>query len=190
MEVTESGIVIELIRQHSRNAFSGIDFTFVERTDALADLINERKSYLVNILGAPEKNTVVRGACALKFDEQDKIAERIAASDCIFTSVGGKNLGDVIPHLVRGIELRSKVNPKPINIVTCENWKKPSFKSPEKRRSAPCPPRQNPTNREEMCARSSFPRRKKFPQNKAKEEFLPPPRWVAPRQFPSSLAEK
>ena len=30
---------------------SGIDFVFVEKVDALADLINTRGEYLVNILG-------------------------------------------------------------------------------------------------------------------------------------------
>ena len=49
---------------------SDIPFTFVEKADALADLINERGEYTVNILGAPEKNCVVKGAKALKFDHK------------------------------------------------------------------------------------------------------------------------
>ena len=105
---------------------SGIDFTFVEKVDALCDTINARGEYLVNILGAPEKNTVVKGARALKFSETGAIAEAVAAADCVFTSVGGKNLPDLIPHLVRGVELRARTNPRPLNIITCENWKKPA----------------------------------------------------------------
>jgi len=105
---------------------SGIDFTFVEKVDALCDLINTRGEYLVNILGAPEKNTIVKGAKALKFADGEAISEAIASADCVFTSVGGKNLPDIIPYLAAGIAHRTKINPKPLNIITCENWKKPA----------------------------------------------------------------
>lgn len=105
---------------------SDIDFVFVEKVDALVDLINERKEYLVNILGAPEKNTVVKGVSALKFSESDRIAKAIASADCIFDAVGGKNLGEIVPFLTKGIELRAETNPKPLNIITCENWKLPA----------------------------------------------------------------
>ncbi|MBR4865080.1 MAG: mannitol-1-phosphate 5-dehydrogenase, partial [Clostridia bacterium] len=80
---------------------SGIEFTFVEKVDALCDLINTRGEYLVNILGAPEKNTVVKGAKALKFADRDAISEAIASADCVFTSVGGKNLPDILSFLAR-----------------------------------------------------------------------------------------
>ena len=105
---------------------SGIDFTFVEKADALSDLINERGEYLVNMLGAPEKNTVVKGAKALKFSDEEKIAEAIASADAVFCAVGGKNLSEIVPYLTRGIELRAQINPTPMNVITCENWKKPA----------------------------------------------------------------
>jgi len=105
---------------------SGIDFVFVEKVDALCDMINERKEYLVNILGDSSKNTVVKNASALKFSQKEEIAEAISKADCIFNSVGGKNLGEIVPFLTAGIERRAKTNPKPLNIITCENWKKPA----------------------------------------------------------------
>lgn len=105
---------------------SGIDFVFVEKVDALCDLINERKEYLVNILGDSSKNTVVKNVSALKFSQAEEIADAIAKADCVFDSVGGKNLGEIVPYLTAGIEKRAEVNPKPMNIITCENWKKPA----------------------------------------------------------------
>ena len=105
---------------------SNIEFTFVEKVDALADLINERGQYTVNILGDASKNTLVTGAKALKFSQIDEISEAVAYADCIFDAVGGKNLGEIVPFLTRGIERRAKVNPKPLNIITCENWKLPA----------------------------------------------------------------
>ena len=105
---------------------SDIDFVFVEKAEPLVDLINERGEYLVNILGAPEKNTVVKKARALGFDKKREIYEEIAKADCVFTAVGGKNLAEIVPFLAGGIELRAEKNPTPLNIVTCENWKKPA----------------------------------------------------------------
>ena len=105
---------------------SGIDFIFVEKVDSLVDLINERGQYTVNILGDKSKNTIVTGAKALKFSQVDEICDVIAKADCIFNAVGGKNLGEIVPFLTKGIEKRAEVNPKPINIVTCENWKLPA----------------------------------------------------------------
>lgn len=105
---------------------SGIEFTFVEKVDSLVDLINERKEYLVNILGDESKNTVVKGVKALKFSQGEEIADAIARADCVFDAVGGKNLGGIVPFLIKGIERRAEVNPKPMNVVTCENWKLPA----------------------------------------------------------------
>lgn len=104
---------------------SGIDFTFVEYNDVLADLINERGSYTVNILGNCDKNCVVKGAKALKFSEPEKIAAAIAEADCVFTAVGGKNLGGIAELLARGIEKKA-VTGRYLNVVTCENWKQPA----------------------------------------------------------------
>lgn len=104
---------------------SGIDFTFVEYNDVLADLINERGSYTVNILGNSDKNCVVKGAKALKFSEPEKIAAAIAEADCVFTAVGGKNLGGIAELLARGIEKKA-VTDRYLNVVTCENWKQPA----------------------------------------------------------------
>ncbi len=104
---------------------SGIDFVFVEKSDALADLINERKQYTVNILGNPEKNCVVKGAKALKFSEREEIAQAIARSDVVFDAVGGKNLSQIVPFLCAGIEEKAKSGGV-LNLITCENWKQPA----------------------------------------------------------------
>ena len=104
---------------------NNIPFTFVEKADGLVDLINRRGAYTVNVLGAPEKNCVVQGARALRFDQKEEIAKAIAEADAVFNAVGGKNLGDIVPLLTAGIEAKAKVGGT-INFVTCENWKKPA----------------------------------------------------------------
>jgi mannitol-1-phosphate 5-dehydrogenase len=104
---------------------SGIDFLFVEKAEALCALINERKKYTVNVLGAPEKNCVVQNARALNFSEADAVAAAIAGADAVFGAVGGKNLPDIVPLLTKGIEEKARRGGK-LNIVTCENWKRPA----------------------------------------------------------------
>ena len=88
---------------------SGIDFTFVEKFDALVDLINERGEYTVNVLGHSDKNCVVKGVKAFGFSDKEAIAKAIAASDAVFNAVGGKNLGEIVPFLTAGIEEKAKI---------------------------------------------------------------------------------
>lgn len=104
---------------------SGIPFTFVEKSDGLVDLINERGSYFVNILGNPEQSCTVEGVSAIRFSDAEGIAKAIAKADAVFCSVGGKNLGDVAPLMAGGVKAKAKLGGK-LNIVTCENWKKPA----------------------------------------------------------------
>ena len=106
---------------------SGIPFVFVEKYKPLVDLINERGCYTVNILGNPDRSCVVKNARALGYDEKDKIAEAIADADAVFHAVGGKNLEEILPCLAAGIEKKaSRGTDGRLNIVACENWKKPA----------------------------------------------------------------
>lgn len=104
---------------------SEIPFTFVEKFDGLVDMINERGQYTVNILGNSEKNCVVKGAKAIRFSDVEAVTDAIAEADAVFTSVGGKNLGDLVPLLAGGIEKKALKGGN-LNVVTCENWKLPA----------------------------------------------------------------
>ena len=104
---------------------SEIEFTFVEKFEGLVELINERQQYFVNILGNAEDSCTVTGAKALKFTDKEAIAKQIAASDAVFTAVGGKNLGDIAPLIALGIKEKAKIGGR-LNVVTCENWKLPA----------------------------------------------------------------
>lgn len=104
---------------------SNIPFVFVEKADGLADLLNEKGEYTVNVLGSSDKNCVVKGAKCLKYTEKEKIMDAIAEADTVFNAVGGKNLQEIIPFLTGGIERKAQKGGK-INFITCENWKKPA----------------------------------------------------------------
>lgn len=106
---------------------SGENFVFVEKAQALVELINKNRQYTVNILGASEKNAVIKDVKALSFEDEKEVAAAIAKADAIFTAVGGKNLNEIVPLLVKGLKARFDVgNNDPMNIITCENWKLPA----------------------------------------------------------------
>lgn len=104
---------------------SKIPFVFVEKSESLTDMINERGQYTVNILGNPQKNCVVKGAKAIGFSDAEAVTDAIAEAEAVFTSVGGKNLKDLVPLLTGGIEKKSKTGGN-LNVITCENWKQPA----------------------------------------------------------------
>ena len=108
-------------------ALSYEDFVFVEKAQKLVDLLNDRKQYTINILGAPEKNMLVSGVKALSYANRDEISSAIAKASILFTAVGGKNLPEIVPVLVKGLTARFEAgNDKTLNIITCENWKQPA----------------------------------------------------------------
>lgn len=108
-------------------ALSHEDFVFVEKAQELVDLLNDRKQYAINILGVPEKNMLVSGVKALSYADRDEISSAISKASILFTAVGGKNLPEIVPVLVEGITARFEAgNNKPLNIITCENWKQPA----------------------------------------------------------------
>ncbi len=108
-------------------ALSHEDFVFVEKAQELVDLLNDRKQYTINILGAPEKNMLVSGVKALSYADRDMISSAISKASILFTAVGGKNLPEIVPALVKGITARFEAgNDNPLNIITCENWKQPA----------------------------------------------------------------
>lgn len=104
---------------------SKIPFTFIEREKSLAELLNTRGKYTVNILGHSEKNCQVTGFQALSFAQEEEAVKAIAQADTVFTAVGGKNLPALVPILVKGIEKKAETG-RDLNIVTCENWKLPA----------------------------------------------------------------
>jgi mannitol-1-phosphate 5-dehydrogenase len=107
-------------------ALSHEDFVFVEKVRELADLVNDRKQYTINVLGAPEKNILISGAKAFSYADKDAILSAIARASILFTAVGGKNLSEIVPILAKGLMRRFDAgNEKPVNIITCENWKQP-----------------------------------------------------------------
>ncbi len=99
-----------------------VSTAFVDANEDLVRLLNQRGSYTVNVLGAPELNSRVTGYRALYLTDDHGIAEEARDAKVIFTAMGGKNLAAAAPVIARAL-LRAI---HPVNVITCENWKKPA----------------------------------------------------------------
>ncbi|MFV0413748.1 MAG: hypothetical protein ACK5L3_10855 [Oscillospiraceae bacterium] len=106
---------------------SGHHISFVEKFPEIVDLLNNRGQYEINILGAPEKNCVIRNFSAVCSDDREAVCALVEKADIIFTAMGGKNLAAAAPVLTAGLHRRfAAPAARPCTIVTCENWKGPA----------------------------------------------------------------
>jgi len=102
---------------------SGYSFTFVEANEKLVSELNARGSYTVHVYGAEERNTIITGYHAVSIHDKPAVIAEMTGAKAIFTAVGGKNLGLIVPILTESLK---SISPAGINVITCENWKKPA----------------------------------------------------------------
>lgn len=102
---------------------AGVSFAFVEANADLVKALNEAGRYTVHFLGDKARDLVVEGFEAVSIDDGAGIARVAADASCFFTSVGGKNLGAVAPAIEWALH---HVRKGAVNVVTCENWKRPA----------------------------------------------------------------
>lgn len=106
---------------------SNEEFCFIEKSKVFTDMLNRAGSYHIHVLGNPDRDSDITGFTAYDFEQRDEIEEKVKEADCIFTSVGGKNLHELIAVLAPPIKARlASGNRNKLNIITCENWKKPA----------------------------------------------------------------
>ncbi|NLG24969.1 MAG: hypothetical protein GX558_06410 [Clostridiales bacterium] len=101
---------------------AGIGFAFVDANEELVGLINARRRYSVNVLGAPERNSLITGCRAYALSDAAGIAAEARGCRAIFTAMGGKNLAAAAPHILRAALAAGR----DINVITCENWTRPA----------------------------------------------------------------
>lgn len=105
---------------------SGYRITFVEKSPQLVALLREKKKYKVHILGAPEKDIVIKNFDALTTNQTDAVAEKLSQAAVVFVSIGGPNLPQIAPLLAAGIRRCVEAGRNdPLNCILCENFFQP-----------------------------------------------------------------
>lgn len=106
---------------------SGFHITFVELNEALVKALNEKGEYYVNVMGNPGESQWIRGFTCVQLWDISGIAEALKRADIAFTSVGGKNLGELAKIIGKAYgSMEPEDWEREFTIVTCENWKEPA----------------------------------------------------------------
>ncbi|NQU74098.1 MAG: mannitol dehydrogenase [Candidatus Omnitrophica bacterium] len=101
---------------------AGYKIVFVEKDEKIVSEINKRGSYTLEIVGPRRfEQYKIDGIKALKTTDNTRIKEEISQADIIAVSVGKAALPSVAKLLAPGLDLRSKSNAPPINIIIAEN---------------------------------------------------------------------
>lgn len=101
---------------------SGYEVAFVDVNAELVDLINERKSYDIQIVGEKPRKIHVEHVRAINSaDHPEELIKAIGEADIITTAIGPNILKFIAPNLAAGLAERVKHNTAPLNVIACEN---------------------------------------------------------------------
>ncbi len=101
---------------------SGYEVVFVDVVDEVVRLINERRSYPIEIVGDHPETVTIRSIRAVNGKDREAVAREIADASIVCTAVGVNVLKHVAPAIAMGIKLRADAKgTDPLNIIICEN---------------------------------------------------------------------
>ncbi|HZG59239.1 MAG TPA: mannitol-1-phosphate 5-dehydrogenase [Anoxybacillus sp.] len=101
---------------------SGFEVVFVDVNDEVVRLLNEKKEYRVLIADESGKEQVIRNVSAVNSQKEcDKVIHYLTEADLVTTAVGPNILPAISSTLAEGLRKRLSANPKPLNIIACEN---------------------------------------------------------------------
>jgi mannitol-1-phosphate 5-dehydrogenase len=101
---------------------SGYEVVFVDVIDEIVRLINERRSYPIQIVGDKSYTVVIQNIRAVHGNDREAVASEIRDASLVCTAVGVNVLPQIAPTIALGIRFRADSGVKePLNIIICEN---------------------------------------------------------------------
>ncbi|MCX6375712.1 MAG: mannitol-1-phosphate 5-dehydrogenase [Armatimonadetes bacterium] len=101
---------------------SGYEVVFVDVIDEVVRLINERRSYPIEIVGDHPEKVIIQDIRAVHGNDREAVAREISDASIVCTAVGVNVLKHVAPAIAMGIKLRADAGvTDPLNIIICEN---------------------------------------------------------------------
>lgn len=100
---------------------SGYQVQFVDVSDDLVSLLQQRGEYPVTLANEDAETTVVHNVTAINGKNVELVAEAIAEADLVTTAVGVNVLKFIAESIAKGIELRVAGSAYPLHIIACEN---------------------------------------------------------------------
>lgn len=103
-------------------AESNVELVFADANTALVEQLNQKKEYLVRVVGDTQQNDMIRNISAVNAANSDDVVAQILDVDMITTAVGPNILPKIAATIAKGLVLRfEKGVEKPLNIIACEN---------------------------------------------------------------------
>lgn len=101
---------------------SGYEVVFVDIADPVVGLINNKKSYPIEIVGDGAETVTIKNIRAVNSKDIDSVASEIQNAPIVCTAVGVNVLKFIAPAIAAGIKLRAEGGVEsPLNIIICEN---------------------------------------------------------------------
>lgn len=96
---------------------------FIDIDKQIINALNERKSYIVEIVSDNgSKETVINNVCGVDGFDKEAVTDAIANADIMATSVGVNVLPRILLNIAEGLKRRwQSGNFSPFNILICEN---------------------------------------------------------------------
>ncbi|MFA6472498.1 MAG: mannitol-1-phosphate 5-dehydrogenase [Candidatus Latescibacterota bacterium] len=101
---------------------AGYGIVFVDKKQELIEILNNAGRYRVKLYGNKIEEITVSGYTVYSSEERESIADEIADSDLVLTTVFDQNLSDVAKTIALSIrKMRLKGRTNPLNYIACEN---------------------------------------------------------------------
>jgi mannitol-1-phosphate 5-dehydrogenase len=101
---------------------SGYELIFIDVDNNLVETINRERCYPIRILDNEKtEDILIKGVSAINGNNKEKVIQVIVEADIMATAVGTTVLPYIAPIITDGLKKRFTQNPKPLNIIICEN---------------------------------------------------------------------
>ena len=103
-------------------SLAGYKVGFIDINMAVIDKLNQDKCYPVNVVSnAGTEEIVVNNVYGINGADIELVSDEIASCELMATAIGVNVLKFIAKPIAKGIEKRSKISNKPLNIIICEN---------------------------------------------------------------------
>lgn len=102
-------------------AESGYNVFFVTRNPQKIALLQRRQRYRVTLAKAGATPITVLNVNAASIEDREEVARAVTEADLVTTAVGVVALKSIASAIARGLRRRLRTNPRPLNIIACEN---------------------------------------------------------------------
>lgn len=101
---------------------SGFETSFVDVNRTIVELLNEKKTYRVQLANETEDETIIENVSAINSaEEPDLVVEAIRDADIVTAAVGASILPHIAGLLADGLKARLAHSGEPLTIIACEN---------------------------------------------------------------------